>query len=117
MRYLHPQDHHLAIIRKVDKKNDNKLHFDNIKFPVKIRDIIKFEKRIVSALVFLVMKTKKNIQFIRQKTFKSMLIYYWYKKKDFNTFIYDHALHRGRKPFCHCLQAFRRKNIKSIKKI
>ena len=22
--------------------------------------------------------------------------------KDFNTFIYDHALHRGRKHFCYC---------------
>ena len=28
--------------------------------------------------------------------------------KDFNTFMYDHTLHRGRKHFCHyCLQAFR----------
>ena len=68
MRYFHPQDHHLARIRKVDKKNDE-LHFDNIKFPVKIRDIHKILKRIVAALVFLVTKTKKNIQFIRQKNF------------------------------------------------
>ena len=45
-----------------------------------------------------------------------MLIYYWYKTKDFNTFIYDHALHCGRKPFCHCLQAFRRKILKALKK-
>ena len=28
--------------------------------------------------------------------------------KDFNTFMYDHTLHRGRKNFCcYCLQAFR----------
>ena len=28
--------------------------------------------------------------------------------KDFNTFIYDHTLHRGRKHFCcYCCQAFR----------
>ena len=27
--------------------------------------------------------------------------------KDFNAFMYDHTLHRGRKIFCHyCLQAF-----------
>ena len=27
--------------------------------------------------------------------------------KDFNTFMYDHTLHRGRKHFCrYCLQAF-----------
>ena len=28
-------------------------------------------------------------------------------RKDFNTFMYDHALHRGRKHFCcYCLHAF-----------
>ena len=28
--------------------------------------------------------------------------------KDFNTFMYDHTLHHGRKHFCcYCLQAFR----------
>ena len=28
--------------------------------------------------------------------------------KDFNTFMYDHTLHHGRKYFCHyCLQVFR----------
>ena len=27
--------------------------------------------------------------------------------KDFNTFMYDHTLHRGRKHFCgYCLEAF-----------
>ena len=32
--------------------------------------------------------------------------------KDFNTFMYDHTLHRGRKHFCrYCLQAFSREEI------
>ena len=32
--------------------------------------------------------------------------------KDFDTFIYDHTLHRGRKHFCHyCLQAFSTEEI------
>ena len=32
--------------------------------------------------------------------------------KDFNTFIYDHTLHRGRKYFCrHCLQGFSTEEI------
>ena len=32
--------------------------------------------------------------------------------KDFNTFMYDHTLHRGRKRFCrYCLQAFRTAEI------
>ena len=33
--------------------------------------------------------------------------------KDFNTFMYDHTLHRGRKHFCdHCLLAFSTENVK-----
>ena len=32
--------------------------------------------------------------------------------KNFNTFMYDHTLHRGRKHFCcYCLQDFRTKTI------
>ena len=32
--------------------------------------------------------------------------------KNFNTFIYDHTLHCGRKHFyCYCLQAFHTENI------
>ena len=32
--------------------------------------------------------------------------------KDFNTFMYDHSLHRGRKQFCrHCLQTFSTEDI------
>ena len=41
MRYLHPVDKNLAIIRKIDKDFD----FKGMKFPVKIRDILKAEKK------------------------------------------------------------------------
>ena len=49
-----------------------------------------------------------------------MLIYYWKEKgkrhyvliKDFNTFMYDHTLHRGRKHFyCYYLHAFSTEKI------
>ena len=64
------------------------------------------------------MKVKKNIQYIYQKNVVKenidlLLIAEGEKKhyvfiKDFNTFMYDHTLHRGRKHFCcYCLQAFR----------
>ena len=49
------------------------------KFPVKIRDIHKIEKkRNPSALAFLAIKIKKNIQSMYQKNVvkKNMLIYY-----------------------------------------
>ena len=46
-----------------------KFNFKDIKFSAKIRDILKIEKKkILSALVFLVMKIKKNLQSMYQKT-------------------------------------------------
>ena len=40
-RYLHPVDHHLARIKKIDILSGDELDFKDIKFPVKIRDIHK----------------------------------------------------------------------------
>ena len=40
---------------------------------------------------------------------------YYVPIKDFNTFMYDHTLHRGRKHFyCFCLQAFRPEEILKV---
>ena len=59
VRYLNPADHHPAKITKTDKDFAKRLDFTDIKFPVKIRDILKIEKkRILLTLAFLVMKTK-----------------------------------------------------------
>ena len=61
VRYLHPADHHPAIIRKVDISFRDELDFADIKFPVKknkLRVFTKLKKIILLALVFLVMKTK-----------------------------------------------------------
>ena len=41
---LHPADHHLSRIRKDDKNFARELNFEDIKFPVKIRDVDKIEK-------------------------------------------------------------------------
>ena len=43
--YWHPANHHLAIIRKVDKDFARQLDFKNIKFSVKITDIHNFDKK------------------------------------------------------------------------
>ena len=56
IRNVNPVDHHLARIRKVDRSFGDKLDFKNIKFLVKIKDLHKFEKTNLSALVFLVIK-------------------------------------------------------------
>ena len=69
IRYLHPVDHLPGRIRKINRIfGKRELDFKDMKFPVKFRDITK---------VFLVMKARKNIQSMCQKTLsKDMLIYY-----------------------------------------
>ena len=44
VRYLHPTDHNSRSIRKIAKLYEDKLDFKNMKFPVKARDIHKFER-------------------------------------------------------------------------
>ena len=61
--YLNPADHHPARFCK-------KLDFKHKRFHVKIRDIIKIEKKIVSVSVFLGMILEKN----SQSTFQEILL-------------------------------------------
>ena len=63
VRYLHPADHNPARIRKVDKDFAKERNFNEIKFPVKIRDMKKFQKRITSTFVFLLSKQGKTSKF------------------------------------------------------
>ena len=44
VRYLHPADHHLARIRKTDKLFRDGLDTEDIRFPVKVRDIHEIEQ-------------------------------------------------------------------------
>ena len=77
VRYFNPADHRPERIRKIDKELAIKLDFKDIKYLVKISDIHKFEKKIVSVLAFLVMGITKNFQSTFQKIFsRDMLIYY-----------------------------------------
>ena len=61
MVQLNPADNNLRIITKSNKDFPKWLDFKDTKLPVKIRDIHKSKIRILSALVFLAMKIKKNI--------------------------------------------------------
>ena len=54
---------------KCDKSFVKKLDFKDIKFPVKIRDMRKIEKRIILTEALLIMKTRKKTQFIYQKIY------------------------------------------------
>ena len=63
------------------------MYENNVKYPIYVSKKC-FEEKHVDLL--LVGEERKNV-----------LI------KDFNTFMYDHTLHRGRKKFCcYCLQDF-----------
>ena len=96
IRYLNPVNHHPAKIRKVDKLFADELDLEDIKFPVKVKDVHKIEKRILLALVLLVMKAKKNL--VSRNTFEKHidLLSIEEKKgytliKDFNTFMCHHT--------------------------
>ena len=66
VRYLDPIDKNLARILKIDKDFARELDFKDVNFLSKFKNIQKIRKKIVSALMFLVIKTKKN----------TILIYY-----------------------------------------
>ena len=101
MRYLHPVDHHPARIRKVDRMFEEELDFTDKKFPIKIRDIHRIEKKnCISINVFEYENKEKYLLYVPKNTFKThvdlLLLEGKDKKhyvliKDFDTFIYDHT--------------------------
>ena len=68
VKYLHLEDHNPARITIAEKDFTKKLDFKDIKFAVKVRDIHKIKERIPSELVLLIMKIRKNIQCMYQKS-------------------------------------------------
>ena len=63
VRHLNPINHHPAGITKADKDFVKKLDFKDIQnLQSKLEICTKLKKRVPSALVFLVLKIKKNIQ-------------------------------------------------------
>ena len=110
VRYLNPADHHPARITKADKDFAKKLDFKGIKFPVKIRDIHKMEKKnSIDISVFGYENKEKHPTCMSKKCYEEkhvdpLLIgeedkTYCVFIKDSNTFMYDHTLHRGKKTF------------------
>ena len=74
VRYLNLANHHPRRNTKADKEFGKRLDFKDMKFPLKTRDIHKIEKKNPSALALLVMKTRKNMQFIYQNNVVKRLI-------------------------------------------
>ena len=100
-----------TIIKKIpnaDKDFPKKLDFKDIKCPVKVRDIHKIKKKNSIGIIIFSYEIRKNIQSIYQKNKEkhvALLIIgeegkrHYVIIKDYNTFIYDHTLHCGRKHF------------------
>ena len=120
VRYLNPANHHPAIITKADKDFAKRRDFKDMKFPVKIRGIHKIEKKnSIGISVFSYENKEKHPIYVSQQCCEEkhvdlLLIGEGEKHyvfiKDFNTFMYDHSLHRGRKHFC-CLHDFNTEEI------
>ena len=75
VRYSHPADHNPRKITRSEKLFGDELDFEDIKFPVKIKDIHKFEikQTILLVLVFLVMKIKKKYPiYVSKKCFEML---------------------------------------------
>ena len=87
VRYLNSADHHPPRITAAGKDFAKKLDFKDTNFQLKLETFIKLKKRISSALVFFVMKIRKNMQFMYQKMF-------WIK-----TINYNHTLYRKKNIF------------------
>ena len=95
-----------ATIKKTDEILANELDFRDIKFPVKIKDIHKIEKNnSIGIRVFGYENKKKHPIYMSKKCYNDkhldlLLIgekdtKHYFLITDFNTFMYDHTLHRG----------------------
>ena len=115
--YLNPADHLPATITKANQDFAKKLDFKDTKFPSKIRDIHKIEEKNSINITVFGYENKENYSIYASKNVLkktcSFTINRRRKKrlyvliKGFNTSMYDHTLHPGRKHFCrYCLQEF-----------
>ena len=78
VRYLNPTNYNPRRITNADKDVAKRLDFKDTKFPVKIRDIHKFEKKNSIGIGVLVMKTGKNIQPMYQSNVVKKNIFTYY---------------------------------------
>ena len=100
-------DHHSARIRMVARLFWGEFHFEDIKFPVTIRDIHKIAKKNPITISVFDYENKEKISnlCVKKKHADLLLIEEKCKKhnvliKDFNTFLYDYTLNCRRKYFC-----------------
>ena len=110
VRHLNPADQHPAKARKNDEEFEKKLDFKDIKFPVKIRDIHKIEKKNWTSISIFGYENKEKLEiYVSKNTFKRHADLLLVKEegkshyvliKNFNTFVHNQTLHGDRKHFC-----------------
>ena len=103
VRYLNPADPtNPARITKADNDFAKRLDFKDIKFPVKIRDIYKIEKKnSIGISVYGYENIEKFPTYVSKKVCEDKHVYFlligegeknhYVLIKDFNTFMYDHT--------------------------
>ena len=108
--YFNPANYYPARTTKTDKDFARKLDFKDVKFPVKIKDIPKIEKKnLIGISVFGYENKKKYSIYVSKKCceekYVDLLLIgeegkgHYVLIKDFNTFMYDHTLHQGKSIF------------------
>ena len=122
---LNAADHHPARISKADNACLRKLDFKDIEYPEKIRDFQKIKKKNSSSISVLGYENKKrhpiygSKKCCEEKHVDLLLIGKEAKrcyvlKQDFNTFMYDHSLHRLKTFLSLLFTSFQyRRNIKT----
>ena len=110
VRYLNPANNHSARIAKGEKGFAKKTYFKDMKFPVKIRDNCKIEKKnSISISVFGYENKEKHPINISKKCCEEKHVDlslieeegkgHCFLIKDFNIFMYDYTLHHGKNIF------------------
>ena len=104
--YSNSADSSRARITKSDKKFAKKFDFNDIKFPEKIKDISLWLWKQRKHPIYESRKCCKekhvDLLLIEEEGKRNYVLI-----KDFNTFIYNHSLHRGGQHFClYCLHPF-----------
>ena len=117
IRHLNPQDKYPQRIKKSDKEYIDKLNYNEIEFPVTIKQFNKIEKQNeVNINVFGYEEKQPYPIYISKEKHKDhmelLLISkdentYYVLIKDFNKFMFNQTKHKNKKHFCmYCLQCF-----------
>ena len=117
IRKINPQDKYPERVKKVDREMVKKLDYSDISFPVSQKDYNKVERKNgIRVNIFGYENKQPYPIYVSKERFKEELNLLLIEEdrnkhyvliKDFNSFMFKHSKHKGRKNFCmNCLQCF-----------